>query len=101
MAELLRLTEPTRTTQGFNYVILWVGHVAATVYRTGELSCSDFRIDNTPASVAEINAAATQIVTALAGLAQQARLAELIGRLCPVETVERAANGAVVMTVSL
>ncbi len=103
LGELLGLREePAHITRGYNYVILWVGcWIGVTVYKTGELSCTDFRPNNTSETAAQVQAAAEQILNSLAGMALQAKLAQLIGQLCPVESVERAANGAVVMTVNL
>lgn len=103
LAELLGLQEePTSIMRRWNYVILWVGRqVGVTVYQNGSISATDFRPGNNGTSVEPIGAAAQQIVTTLAGMALQAKLAQLIGQLCPVESVERAANGAVVMTVNL
>lgn len=103
LGELLGLhDEPTRITRGYGYVILWVGcQIGVTVYKNGALSATDFRPGNNTASVEPIGEAAQQIVTALAGVALQAQLAQLIGQLCPVESVQRAANGAVVLTVNL
>jgi len=94
--------EPARITPGNGYVILWVGSgIGVTVYANGTLSCTDFRPYNTTDSVAAIRQAAEQIVTALAGLALQARLASLIGQLAPIEATQRAENGALVLTVDL
>ncbi len=103
LGELLGLyEEATHITRGYNYVILWVGcWVGVTLYKTGELSCTDFRPNNTAETAAQIQTAAEQIVNSLTGMALQVKLAQLIGQLCPVESVERAANGAVVMTVNL
>lgn len=103
LGELLGLhEEPAHITRGYNYVILWVGRwVGVTVYKNGTLSCTDFRPNNTAETAAQIQTAAEQIVNSLAGMALQAKLAQLIGQLCPVESVQRAGNGAVVMTVDL
>lgn len=103
LGSLLGLHEaPAQITPGNGYVILWVGgDIGVTVYANGELSCTDFRPYNTTESVAAIRAAAEQIVTALAGLALQARLATVIGQLAPIEATQRAENGALVLTVDL
>lgn len=94
--------EPTHITPGCGYVILWVGgDIGVTVYAGGALSCTDFRPYSTTADVEAIRQAAEQIVTALAGLALQTRLASLIGQLAPIETTQRAENGALVLTVDL
>jgi len=94
--------EPTQITPGNGYVILWVGgSIGVTVYANGTLSCTGFRPYSTTAEVEAIRQAAEQIVTALAGLALQTRLADLIGQLAPIETTQRAENGALVLTVNL
>lgn len=103
LGSLLGLHEaPVQISPGNGYVILWVGgDIGVTVYAGGELSCTDFRPGGTTASAEAIRQAAEQIVTALAGLALQSRLAGLIGQLAPIETTQRAENGALVLTVDL
>lgn len=91
--------------QSRDTLLLYVGaYLTVQINRNGRLTCSTLWSGlsyGTPITREQLSAAAEQVVTALAGLATQARLAQAIGQLCTVEQTRRAANGALVLNVNL